>query len=368
MATGFVWHERYMWHDTGTSAGVLPAGGYIQPFQHFENPDTKRRLRGLLEVSGLLDHLVEIKPRWATEAEIGHFHTPDYIERIKAMSAAAGGDAGELTPFGSGSYEIALLSTGGCLAALEAILEGKVNNAYALVRPPGHHAEASRGRGFCIFGNVAITVMQAQAVHGLKRVATVDWDVHHGNGTQKAFYKDPTVLTISIHQDQCYPPGSGLLTENGAGAGEGANLNINLPPGAGHAAYVSAFERVVVPALRRFRPEIIIVPSGFDANAMDPLARMLCDSETYRLLTRQLMTAAAEVCGGRLLMCHEGGYSAVYVPYCGLAVLEELSGIRSPVDDPFLPVFAGQGGYDLLPHHIAAIDKAAALIERVPAP
>lgn len=368
MTTGFVWHEQYMWHDTGTTAGVLPAGGYIQPFHHFENPDTKRRFRGLLEVSGLLDHLVQIKPRPASEEEIGRFHTPEYIARIKTMSAASGGDAGELTFFGPGSYEIALLSTGGCIAAADAILDGKVKNAYALVRPPGHHAEAGLGRGFCIFANAALTVMHTKAVRGLKRVAVVDWDVHHGNGTQKAFYNDPTVLTISIHQDNCYPPASGRLEENGEGAGLGANINLNIPPGAGHAAYLLAFEQVVIPALRRFRPELIIVPSGFDANAMDPLARLLCDSETYRLLTRQLMAVAVEVCQDRLLMCHEGGYSAVYVPFCGMAVVEELSGIKTAVEDPYLPIFAGQGGRDLLPHHVEAIERAAALVERVPTP
>jgi acetoin utilization deacetylase AcuC-like enzyme len=368
MATGFVWHEQYAWHDTGTTAGVLPAGGFIQPFHHFENPDTKRRFRNLLEVSGLLDQLVEIKPRPATEAEIGRFHTQAYIERIKAMNAARGGDAGELTFFGPGSYEIALLSAGGCIVALEAILDGNVKNAYALVRPPGHHAEPDIGRGFCIFGNVVIAVMHAKAVRGLKRIATVDWDVHHGNGAQKAFYNDPTVLTISIHQDNCYPPDSGATEENGAGEGLGANININIPPGAGHAAYLSAFERVVVPALRRFQPEVILVPSGFDANGLDPLARMLCDSETYRLLTRQLMVVAGEVCQGRLLLCHEGGYSEVYVPFCGLAVMEELAGIKTPVTDPFLPIIAGQGGRVLLPHHIAAIDEAAELVAHVPRP
>lgn len=187
MTTGFVWHEQYMWHDTGTTAGVLPAGGYIQPFHHFENPDTKRRFRGLLEVSGLLDHLVQIKPRPASEEEIGRFHTPEYIARIKAMSAANGGDAGELTFFGPGSYEIALLSTGGCIAAADAILDGKVKNAYALVRPPGHHAEAGLGRGFCIFANAALTVMHTKAVRGLKRVAVVIGMCITATGLKKRF-------------------------------------------------------------------------------------------------------------------------------------------------------------------------------------
>ena len=221
MTTGFLWHELYAWHDTGTGAWVMPAGLTVQPLAHIESADGKRRIRNLVEVSGLIDHLVQLKPRAAAEMEILRLHTREYVERVKKMSAESGGEAGEETPFGRGSYEIALLAAGGCISAVDAVLDGKVDNAYALVRPPGHHAEKDQGRGFCIFGNTALAAMHARQARGLARVAIVDWDVHHGNGTEHAFYSDPTVLTISIHQDNNYPPGSGAMTDVGEGAGRG---------------------------------------------------------------------------------------------------------------------------------------------------
>src|SRR5438093_10080017 len=210
-----------MWHDTGTSAWVMPAGLSVQPFAHIESAEGKRRIKNLVEVSGLFDHLVPLKPRAATEEEILRLHTPEYVARIKRESDALGGDAGDLTPFGHGSYEIALLAAGGCMTAVEAVLDGKVDNAYALVRPPGHHAERDMGRGFCIFANTALAAAHARQALGLERVAIVDWDVHHGNGTEHAFYEDPSVLTISVHQDNNFPPQSGALTDRGKGAGEG---------------------------------------------------------------------------------------------------------------------------------------------------
>ena len=364
--TGLVCHEHYFWHHTGASAGPLPYNLTNQPDGHPESPATKRRLLGLLEVSGLLDQLVRIRPRAAEVAELTAFHTPDYVRRVQELSAGLGGEAGELTPIGTGSYEIALLSAGGCLAGLDAIVRGEVDNAYCLVRPPGHHAERDRGRGFCVFGNNVLATQRAQRVHGIGRVAIVDWDVHHGNSQEQAFLEDPSVLTISVHQDNYYPPSSGLIGVNGQGRGAGTNINVPLPPGAGHGAYLDSWERVVVPALLRFRPELIVVSSGFDGSAMDPLGRMQCTSDTYRALARMTLAAAKEVCGGRLLALHEGGYSTAYVPFCGLAVFEELLGETSGVTDPFLPIFAPMGGQELMPHQQALIGEAAALVARVP--
>ena len=363
MTTGLLWHELYMWHDTGTAAWVMPPGLTVEPFKHVENADGKRRIRNLVEVSGLLDHLVQLKPRPATEDEILRLHAREYVERIKKMSSEMGGDAGELTPFGPGSYEIALLAAGGCMTAVDAVLDGKVHNAYALVRPPGHHAERDLGRGFCIFANTALAAAHARQARGLERVAIVDWDVHHGNGTEHAFYEDPTVLTISIHQDNNFPPQSGAIGDRGAGAGEGYNLNIPLPAGSGVGAYVAAFERVVGPALRAFRPQLILIASGLDASAMDPLASMMMTSDGYRQLTRIMLAVAAEVCGGRLVACHEGGYSPAYVPYCGLAIMEEMAGVRTGLEDPLLPLLGGMGGQDLQPHQEAVVREAAKLVE-----
>jgi acetoin utilization deacetylase AcuC-like enzyme len=365
MATGFVFHELYLWHNTWNWALVFPPGLTVQPGEHAENPETKRRFKNLVEVSGLIDHLTLIKPRPATEAEILRFHTPGHLDKIRRMSAAGGGDASELTPFGSGSYEIALLSAGGTIEAMDAVLSGRVKNAYALVRPPGHHATQDVGMGFCLFGNVAIAVMHAQAARGVGRVATVDWDVHHGNGTQAAFYNTPDVLTISLHQDNLFPTNSGGLHERGVGRGEGYNLNIPLPPGCGDGAYIEALRRVVLPALERYRPEMIVVPSGFDASGVDPLGRMMVSAEGYRQMTRLLMEAADRLCKGRLMMSHEGGYSAMYAPYCGLAVLEEMSGHRTTVNDPWGAHIAAWGQQALQPHQAAAIDAATALLDGI---
>jgi acetoin utilization deacetylase AcuC-like enzyme len=365
--TGFVCHEHYFWHHTGASAGPLPYGLAVQPDGHPESPQTKRRLLGLLEVAGVLDRLVRIPPRRATMEELAAFHTPEYIRKVAELSAGVGGDAGEFTPIGTGSFEIAQLSAGGCLEALDAVVSGRVSNAYCLVRPPGHHAERDLGRGFCVFANNVLVTQRAQRAHGMGRVAIVDWDVHHGNSQEHAFIDDGSVLTVSVHQDNYYPPNSGALSENGRGAGAGCNINVPLPPGSGHGAYVDAWSRVVIPAVRRFAPDLIIVSSGFDASAMDPLGRMQAHSETYRALARMTLEVAAECCGGRVLALHEGGYSTAYVPFCGLATIEEFTGERSPIADPYLMIFAGMGGQDLLPHQKAIIDEAAALVARVPA-
>jgi acetoin utilization deacetylase AcuC-like enzyme len=369
--TGFVWHERYAWHNTGRQAGTFfaDASGWLEPnLPHRENADGKRRIVHLLEATGLLDQLQRIPPRLATEGEITRLHDPVYVSRIREQSEAWGGDGGDGdTPFGRGSYEVALLAVGGVMAAVDAVLDGQITNAYALVRPPGHHAVADMGMGYCLFGNIALAARHAQVVRGLRRLAIVDWDVHHGNGTQDFFYDDPTVLTISLHQDNNFPLDSGAVTSNGAGAGAGANINVPLPPGSGRGAYNAAFERVVVPALDRFEPELILVASGFDASAMDPLGRMALPSGAYKGLTRYVLDAADRHCDGRLVLAHEGGYAEELVPFCGLAVLEELSGIQTDCQDTIIQAFGEAWGYqELQDHQAAAIERAAALVERVP--
>jgi acetoin utilization deacetylase AcuC-like enzyme len=341
MATGFIWHERYLWHNTGRQTGPFgsDASGWLEPdVRHRENADGKRRIRSLLEVTGLLDQLVRVDPRPATVEEVCRVHVPEYVERIREASAAFGGDGGDgATPFGTGSFEVALLSAGGVMAAVDAVLDGTVANAFALVRPPGHHALPDTGMGFCLFGNAAIAARHALAARGLDRVAIVDWDVHHGNGTQVAFYDDPAVLTISLHQDSNFPPGSGTIEENGEGAGAGYNLNVPLPPGCGTGAYAHAFETVVVPALDAFGPDLIIVASGLDASAMDPLGRMMMTPRGYGELTQVMLDAADRLCGGRLVVEHEGGYSEELVPFCALAIVERLSGIQTECRDTILP-------------------------------
>ena len=194
----------------------------------------------------------------------------------------------------------------------------------------------------------------------------IDWDVHHGNGTQNIFYDDPNVLTISLHQAGTYPPQSGKLEEHGVGAGKGANINVNIPAGSGHAAYLYAMNQVVIPALHRFKPDFIFVSSGFDAGAFDPLARMTCAGETFQMMTKMVKEAAEMLCGGKLALVHEGGYSPTHVPFLGLAVIEALSGIQTGVVDPYAEAISSHGGYTLLPHQAAAIDAAAELVGHIP--
>ena len=215
------------------------------------------------------------------------------------------------------------------------MLAGEVDNAYALVRPPGHHAERDWGRGYCMLANAPLAIMKARAELGCGRVAVVDWDVHHGNGTEQAFYDDPDTLTISLHQDRLYPTDTGLMpSTSGRVTGEGANINIPLPAGSGRGAYLAAFDQVVQPALRRFGPDLIVVTSGFDAGGLDPLGRMMLSAETFSELSRRVRVLAEQLCGGRLAMTHEGGYSELHAPFCGLRVLEELSGAYTGVRRP----------------------------------
>jgi len=354
-----------MWHDTGSGTSELPSGGWLEPHVHAESPDTKRRLKNLLDASGLTEQLVALAPRPATIDELCRVHGPEYVERIQVLSAGRGGEAGSEAPFGSGSFEIAALAAGGTITAVDAVLDGRVDNAYALVRPPGHHALPDLGMGFCIFANVAVAVRHAQAVRGLGRVAVVDWDVHHGNGTQAAFWKEGSVLAISLHQDGLYPAESGSVDETGVGAGAGATLNIPLPAGSGRDAYLSAVDRIVVPALERFRPELIVVACGFDGGALDPLGRMLLAAAAFGELTERLLTAAGRICEGRLVLSHEGGYSAGHVPFCGLATIESLSGLSAGIEDPF-GYLAEIPGQALQPHQEVAIDRAAANVAHIP--
>lgn len=360
MATGFVWHERYAWHDTRAGSGSRSAGGLIEPETHAESPASKRRIRNLLEVTGVLDRLVRIEARPVDEELLLRVHDPGYVERIRTLSEEAGGEAGENAPFGRGSYEIARLAAGGCLAAVDGVLDGLVENAYALVRPPGHHATRDRGRGFCLVANVALAALHARS-RGLERIAVVDYDVHHGNGTQDAFWTDPGVLTLSVHQDGWYPPDTGSVDEIGAGDGAGFNVNIPLPAGAGAGAYELAFSRVVVPALELYRPELVLVASGFDASIMDPLGRMLLHSAAFAELAGSLQEAAQRLCGGRIVFCHEGGYSTTYTPFCCLAVVERLAGLE-PVEDPFLGRFADPRHQRLKEHERLAVEAAEPLL------
>jgi acetoin utilization deacetylase AcuC-like enzyme len=362
MTTGYLYHEAFAWHDTGTAAPLLPSDprAGLQPFQHMDSADTKRRLHELVVVSGLIEGLDRL-PSWVADPDVVRsVHEDDYLQRLRAASEGTGGDAGDgISPLGRGGLEILLRAAGGAVEVVTAVAQGRVRNGYALVRPSGHHALPGTGMGMAYLNNVAIAVRQVVASGSARRVAVVDWDAHHGNGTQAVFAHDPDVLTVSLHQDNVFPPGSGSVEERGEGAGFGTAVNVPLPAGTGDGGYAYAVERVVVPALDRFEPDLVVVACGLDANAMDPLARQLVSSEGFRTMTRTVLDAAERWCGGRVAMVHEGGYAAAYVPFCGLAVIEELAGVRT-VPDPYLGLVTGFGGQGLQPHQRDAVDRAAA--------
>jgi acetoin utilization deacetylase AcuC-like enzyme len=360
MATGLVWDERFVWFN----GGQRRHSPFYSHLATNELGQTLGRVRELLVASGVAQELLSIAPRIATEDELCAFHTPEYVARVKELSDAGGGDTGENAYIGPGCYDIARLAAGACMEATDAVLAGRVANAYALVRPAGHHAVKDFGRGYTIFANIVLAVLDAKRRRNVRRVAVVDWDVHHGNGTQQAFYTDPTVLTVSVHQAGYYPQDSGLLTENGEGPGRGYNINIPLPPGSGHHAYIATMKQVVLPALHRFKPEIILAASGLDANAVDPLGRMMCHSGTYREMALLLMDAAQSLCQGRVVACHEGGYSPTYVPWCVLAIIEAFTG-RMARHQPFSNAVATWPGQELQPHQEAAIVSAAALVNNI---
>jgi acetoin utilization deacetylase AcuC-like enzyme len=229
---------------------------------------------------------------------------------------------------GPDSWEPALLSAGGALAAVEWVAEnGPGAGAYVLTRPPGHHASPDQAMGFCLFNNVALAARRAQQL-GMERVAIVDWDVHHGNGTEDVFVADPSVLFVSLHQDGLYPLDRGRADERGEGEGRGATVNIPLPAGSGDAAYLGAIEATVLPALRSFEPDLVLISAGQDPAASDPLGRMSVTADGFRAMTRLLRVAAAELCEGRLVAVQEGGYSVDHMPFCVLATIEEIAGLE----------------------------------------
>ncbi len=355
--TGFVWQERFMWHFNGPASGTYPVRGDLQPGVHLENAETKRKLKNLLDAYDVTPELHALPFAAASDEDLLRFHTPEYIAKVQQLSDQGGGDTGEYAPVGAGSAEIARLGAGGTMAAVAAVANGEMDNAYALVRPPGHHAERDQGRGFCIFNNIGLGVLSALDAKLVDRVAIIDWDVHHGNGTQQVFYDRADVLTISLHQEMLYPSDLGQLEEMGEAAGAGFNINVPLPAGCGGEAYLAAMDQVVLPALHAFKPSMIVVACGYDAAYFDPLSHMMLLANHFRQFTQKMMTAANELCGGRLVVNHEGGYSDFYVPLCGIAVIEELSGVTTAVRDPYAATeyVANQA---LMPHQQDYINRA----------
>jgi acetoin utilization deacetylase AcuC-like enzyme len=322
-----VYDARCELHDNGSMILDDRVQGWLD-VPHAENAERLTRTLQVLERSGVLAALVRVPAREATVEELELVHPASHIELIRAASARGGLEwVGPEARVSAGTWTAAALAVGGLLEAIDRVVAGELDNAFVCCRPPGHHASAEKPMGFCLFNSVAVAVRYLQSRHGLERVAIVDWDVHHGNGTQAIFYDDPSVLFVSLHQDDLYPKGLGTLAERGAGAGEGATVNVPLPAGTGDDGYRDAFERVVRPVVERFRPDFILISAGQDAAATDPHGRMSVTTEGFRSLALETRRLAEELCGGRVVAALEGGYSLDHLPLCNLAVIEALAGL-----------------------------------------
>ncbi|MGH7871852.1 MAG: histone deacetylase family protein [Candidatus Binatia bacterium] len=282
---------------------------YLKHFPGEEHPERAERIQALLDLAQTLDQekFVLVPPRPATRSEVELIHKPEYVRLIESTAKmnqfALDGD----TITSRDSFAVGLLAVGGLLRIIDSIAAGECQNGFALVRPPGHHALRERAMGFCLFNTIAIGAEYLKRIHGAKRVLIMDWDVHHGNGTQDAFYDDPSVMFISTHQYPYYP-GSGAFTETGAGAGEGFTVNIPLPAGCADAEYLQVFQDIVDPSVKKFQPEWILVSAGFDPHRRDPLGGMGVTEQGFGAMAKRLLALADRFAAARIVFLLEGGY------------------------------------------------------------
>ena len=307
-SVGILYTPRYLEHETGPG--------------HAESPQRLTAVWDHLQETGFLTRLKRLIPVAHKESWIETIHTHQYIQRVRKSceNSARFLDTPD-TGIGPKSFEIACLAVDGALTLVDAVMQGKIASGFGLLRPPGHHAEPGLALGFCLFNNVAIAARYAQKQHGLKRVAILDWDVHHGNGTQHAFEEDSTVFYASTHQWPLYP-GTGLREEQG----DGNILNVPLLPGAGDEEIVRAFQEEIIPALDRFQPELVLISAGFDAHRNDPLAYLQVTEDGYRRMTELVLKAAERHSAGRIVSVLEGGYHLPSLARSVKAHLEALGG------------------------------------------
>lgn len=317
MTTVYVTHPRYTEHD-------LP--------QHPEHAGRIRAVWRRMNDSGLLARLLSREAETISPELILSVHTPEHLtllEKISTLPRTVRIDAD--TYACPNSYEIARLSAGAAVLAVNSVVQGKAANGLVVARPPGHHAEPDRAMGFCLLNNVAIAARHAQQAFGIERILIVDYDVHHGNGTEVVFYDDPSVLFISTHQYPLYP-GTGALTDTGSGKGEGYTINLPLPANTGDSGYATVFEQIVAPAAERFKPELILVSAGYDAHWLDPLAGMRLSLTGYAHLSRELVRMAEQYCSGKIIFVMEGGYNLDALSYGSCNIARVLLG--DEIEDP----------------------------------
>lgn len=337
------WHEDVLLHDTGRGVFDQPPAPFLaEQEQHPENAVRVLNMRAILERGPLHPHVRWREGRHALPAELELVHDAGYVESIRRLCGERGGTLTPTTLVSSGSWEAACAAAGTTLGAVEAVLAGECARAYALVRPPGHHAQRAQADGYCLFNNVALAAELARR-NGIERVAVVDWDVHHGNGTQECFYRRRDVLTISLHMPHgAWGPShlqTGSPSELGDGNGAGYNVNIELPYGTGDRGYVEAMKEVVLPIAHAYAPSVLLVAAGQDASQLDPNGRQCVTMDGFRLLGAAARELAERHCDGRLVLVQEGGYAPTYAAFCVHAMLEGVLGLEPSVDDPcaYLP-------------------------------
>jgi acetoin utilization deacetylase AcuC-like enzyme len=301
-------------------------------YDHPERPERLPVAMKALSDSGLLDHIEVVSPRDATVGEIELVHSAKYIEQVRKASEAGGGHLDMDTAVSEATYQAALKAAGALLESVDWCLDGESRRTFCMVRPPGHHSLPSRGMGFCIFNNVAVGARYAMARKGLKRVMIVDWDAHHGNGTQDTFYENPDILYVSLHQYPHYP-GTGWVDETGQGKGEGSTMNFPFPAGTGEAHYIEALERVIIPAGKKFRPDLVMVSAGYDSHVADLLCSMRLTDSSYGEMTERLVDFSEDCCSGRLIVTLEGGYNLNAQARSVVQTVAGLAGVDIPGKD-----------------------------------
>jgi acetoin utilization deacetylase AcuC-like enzyme len=309
---------------------------YMNHFAGRLHPERPERIAAMISMAEDLQRpgLKFLAPREAMPDELSLCHSQELIAAVESTAGIDRTDFDPDTHASPATWKTTLLAAGGVLTAVEAVLDGEAQNAFAIVRPPGHHALPDRAMGFCFFNNVAIAAQWLVQRCGLSRVLILDWDVHHGNGTQEMFYRSPNVLYMSTHQFPFYP-GTGRLDETGAGAGAGFTVNAPMPAGFGDLEYVRVFDDLLMPIARQFKPEFVLISSGFDCHFRDPLGGMRVTENGFVAMARRMKRLAAECCGGRMAVVLEGGYDLRALADSGRAVIDELGReADEPLDEP----------------------------------